>query len=72
MKLPYKCNWPRCENTKSKFVRRYDNKWQVLQTLEGITGFTTAGHVEHSDCNCQINREPYYFYRGSLVLSGVI
>ena len=61
MKLPYKCNWPHCENTETKFVRRYYNKWQVLQTLEGITGFTTAGHVEHSDCNCQINREPYYF-----------
>ena len=61
MKLPYKCNWPHCENTETKFVRRYYNKWQVLQTREISLDTEQPTHVKHSDCNCQIKREPYYF-----------
>ena len=34
MKLSYKCNWPRCENTKSKFVRRYDDKCRFCKLRE--------------------------------------
>jgi len=50
MKLLYQCNWPHCENTKTKFVCRYNDKCRFCK-LEKYH-WISASNIDLEIQNC--------------------